>query len=158
MDWDAWAERFERGGGADALQAFFAPGGTFQDPVTPPTTDVRAVAEHTEQLFPDWHQRVDSIRGGDGWAVFEWTGSGTYLGPGAEEGPGIAVTIEGATVVTVDDDGLVTSWRDYLDTAAPANQILAGLEALGPSSGGGPHDHAEMVADWQARLVDEQPG
>jgi limonene-1,2-epoxide hydrolase len=29
----------------------------------------------------------------------------------------------------VDDDGKVTSWRDYLDTNQPMQQIQAGLES-----------------------------
>jgi limonene-1,2-epoxide hydrolase len=37
--------------------------------------------------------------------------------------------MEGATVVSVDDDGKVTSWRDYLDTNQPMQQIQAGLES-----------------------------
>jgi len=33
---------------------------------------------------------------------------------GVEQGPGFPVYLEGATVVEVDRDGLVTRWRDYL--------------------------------------------
>ena len=33
--------------------------------------------------------------------------------------------MHGATIVEVDADGLVTSWRDYLDRAEPADQIKA---------------------------------
>jgi limonene-1,2-epoxide hydrolase len=32
-------------------------------------------------------------------------------------------------VVAVDGDGKVTSWRDYLDTNEPMQQIQAGLKA-----------------------------
>jgi limonene-1,2-epoxide hydrolase len=36
--------------------------------------------------------------------------------------------MQGATVVEVDAAGKVTSWRDYLDTNEPTQQITAGLE------------------------------
>jgi limonene-1,2-epoxide hydrolase len=36
--------------------------------------------------------------------------------------------MSGATVIEVDGDGKVTSWRDYLDTNEPMQQIKAGLE------------------------------
>jgi limonene-1,2-epoxide hydrolase len=124
MDWPSWARAFEGLGGPDAFAALFAPGGQFCDPVTPWTTDVRKVATDTDALFPDWNQRVDQIRGGDDWAVFEWTGTGTFQVDGAD---GIPIVMQGATVVTVDADGKVTTWRDYLDTNEPTQQIQAGL-------------------------------
>jgi hypothetical protein len=68
---------------------------------------------------------VDRIRGGDDWAVFEWTGTATFTTP---DGPGIPITMSGVTVIDVDGDGKVTSWRDYLDTNEPTQQIQAGLE------------------------------
>jgi limonene-1,2-epoxide hydrolase len=126
MDWSAWARRYEALDGPDAFAGLFAPGGRFCDPVTPWTTDVHKVATDTDKIFPDWKQRIDDIRGGDDWAVFEWTGTGTFP---TEGGPGIAIVMEGATVVSVDDDGKVTSWRDYLDTNQPMQQIQAGLES-----------------------------
>jgi limonene-1,2-epoxide hydrolase len=118
MDWEAWARSFETLHGPDAFAGLFAPGGLFCDPVTPWTTDVRKVASDTDGIFPDWAQRVDRIRGGEDWAVFEWTGTGTFAG-------GIPIVMQGATVIEVDGDGLVTSWRDYLDTNQPLQQIQA---------------------------------
>ena len=127
MDWDAWARTFENVKGPDAFAALFAPEGRFCDPVTPWTTDVRKVATDTDAIFPDWNQTVDRIRGGADWAVFEWTGRATFS---AGEGkPGIPILMTGATVVEVDANGLVTSWRDYLDTNEPTQQITAGLAA-----------------------------
>jgi limonene-1,2-epoxide hydrolase len=125
MDWERWARGFEAVKGPDAFAALFAEGGRFCDPVTPWTTDVRKVATDTDAIFPDWSQRVDRIRGGDDWAVFEWTGTATFKAGG---GPGIPIAMQGATVVEVDDDGKVTSWRDYLDTNEPTQQIQAGFE------------------------------
>ena len=125
-DWDEWARSFEAVDGPDDFVALFAPDGAFCDPVTPWTTDLRKVATDTDSIFPDWSQRVDRIRGGDDWAVFEWTGSGTFT---TGQGPGIPITMQGATVIEVDAEGRVTSWRDYLDTNEPAQQIRAGLES-----------------------------
>jgi len=124
--WEAWARRYEQIEGPDAFAALFADGGMFCDPVTNWTVDVRKVATDTEQIFPDWRQRVDRIRGGDDWAVFEWTGTGTFRTDGHE---GIPIVMEGATVLTVDPTGKVTSWRDYLDTNQPVKQIQEGLAA-----------------------------
>jgi len=126
MDWDAWARSFESIAGADAFAALFAPGGQFCDPVTPWTTDLHKVANDTDAIFPDWQQHVDDIRGGDDWAVFEWTGTGTFAIDGQ---PGVPIVMHGATVLRVDGNGLVTKWRDYLDTNQPALQIQAGLKS-----------------------------
>jgi limonene-1,2-epoxide hydrolase len=124
MDWEAWARRFESVTGPDAFAALFADGGMFCDPVTTWTTDLRKVALDTDAMFPDWEQRVDRIRGGDDWAVFEWTGTGTFV---SGNGPGVPIRMHGATVIDVDAEGKVTAWRDYLDTNEPTQQIQAGL-------------------------------
>lgn len=128
MDWDDWARRFESTHGPDDFAALFAPGGRFKDPVTDWTTDVRKVATDTDAIFPDWAQTIDRIRGADTWAVFEWTGRATFQ-MGDNTAAGIPIVMTGATVVEVDGDGLVTSWRDYLDTNEPTQQIQAGLAA-----------------------------
>jgi limonene-1,2-epoxide hydrolase len=128
VDWEAWARTYETTDGPDAFEALFAPGGRFCDPVTPWTTDVRKVAVDTAAIFPDWAQRVDRIRGGEDWAVFEWTGTGTFTMEGQRAVP---ITMTGATVIEVDGAGLVTSWRDYLDTNEPAQQITRGLAEAG---------------------------
>ena len=126
MDWQAWARTFEAVKGPDQFAALFAAEGVFCDPVTPWTTDVRKVANDTDQIFPDWQQRVDTIRGGDDWAVFEWTGTATFPQEGSA---GIPIAMQGATIIAVDGDGKVTSWRDHLDTNQPLQQIQAGLKA-----------------------------
>ena len=125
-DWDAWARTFESIDGPDDFAALFAPDGRFCDPVTPWTTDLHKVARDTDAIFPDWNQRVDRIRGGEDWAVFEWTGTATFH-PG-EGKAGVPISMTGATVIDVDGDGKVTAWRDYLDTNEPTQQITAGLE------------------------------
>jgi len=130
MDWQAWARRFEQVRGPEGFANLFADGGLFCDPVTEWTSDVRSVAEHTDQLFPDWNSKVDRILGGSTWAVFEWTGTGTFQSgqsgqSGAEASHGVPILMHGATIVEVDDQGKVTRWRDYLDTNEPLNQIQA---------------------------------
>ena len=128
VDWDQWAERFEQASGPDEFAGLFAEGGTFCDPVTPWTTDVRAVAVQTEKIFPDWKSRVDRVLSGDGWAVFEWTGTGTFHS-GEDGSKGVPIVMQGATVVEVNSDGKVTRWRDYLDTNEPIQQIQAAQRA-----------------------------
>lgn len=130
MDWERFVGRVEEPGGPDGFAALFADGGLFCDPVTPWTTDVRRVAEDTDRLFPDWAMRVEHLRAGAGWAVLEWTGTGTFAGAdpggaGGGGGGGRTVTIHGASVIEVDGQGKVTRWRDYLDTNEPIGQLRA---------------------------------
>jgi limonene-1,2-epoxide hydrolase len=125
IDWQAWARRFESVHGPDEFAGLFAPGGTFCDPVTAPTTDVRKVASDTDAIFPDWSQTVDRIRGGTDWAVFEWTGTATF---DAGDGRNAPIVMTGATVIDVDTEGRVSRWRDYLDTNEPTQQIRKALE------------------------------
>ena len=123
MDWEAWARKAEKAldvAGRGDWRGLFAPDATFSDPNTPSTTDVRQISRDTRAIFPDWTQEITSIRGGDDWAVFEWIGRATYEG---EPGKGARIEMHGATIVEVDADGLVTSWRDYLDRKEPENQI-----------------------------------
>ena len=127
-DWDAWARTFESIDGPDDFAALFAPGGEFCDPVTPWTTDLHKVARDTDAIFPDWTQRVDRIRGGDGLGRLRVDGHRHLQ---RRRGPGIPITMQGATVIDVDADGKVTSWRDYLDTNEPTQQIQTGLDAEG---------------------------
>jgi hypothetical protein len=131
MDWQEWARRAERAldvAGKGNWKGLFAPEATFGDPHTPSTKDLGRVARLTRQIFPDWTQEITRIRGGDDWAVFEWIGRGTFTMP-ATPGDGAQVAMHGATIVEVDSNGLVTSWRDYLDRKEPEEQILAAMSA-----------------------------
>jgi hypothetical protein len=126
MDWEAWARRAESAIDVAARgdwRGLFAPGATFADPATPTTPDLRSVSRGTAKIFPDWTQEITSIRGGADWAVFEWIGRATYSPPDGGPGAGAAIEMHGATIVEVDADGLVTSWRDYLDRKQPEEQI-----------------------------------
>lgn len=138
MDWEAWARRAERAldvGNRGDWQGLFAPGAVFGDPHTPSTTNLRGIARQTRSIFPDWTQEITTIRGGPDWAVFEWIGRGTFAMADAP-GRGTRVTIHGATIVEVNADGLVTSWRDYLDRKEPEEQILAAIEQAGGKKNG----------------------
>ena len=133
MDWEAWARRAE-----EALdvakrgdwKGLFAPEATFGDPHTPSTKDLGSISRQTRKVFPDWTQEITRIRGGDDWAVFEWIGRGTFSMPGMP-GAGAKVTMHGATIIEVNEAGLVTTWRDYLDRKEPEEQIVAAAQAAG---------------------------
>src|SRR6202011_4582154 len=124
VDWDTWARRAERAldmAGRGDWKGLFAPGATFADPATTtPTDDLRKISRDTRTVFPDWPQEIVSIRGGDHWAAFGGVGAAPYT-PRGGGGPGAGARIEmhGATIVEVDEAGLVTRWRDYLDRKEP---------------------------------------
>jgi len=131
MDWDAWARKVERAldvAGRGDWKGLFAPDATFADPQTSSTRDLGRISRQTRKIFPDWRQEITRIRGAEGWAVFEWIGRGTFTSPGAA-GDGTRVTIRGATIVEVNEAGLVTAWRDYLDRKEPEEQIMAAMRA-----------------------------
>jgi hypothetical protein len=121
-DWDVFARKLEaaldmRGG--TGFRDLFAQGARFADPANAPTEDLRDIQQQTRKVFPDWHQEITSIRGGDDWAVFEWIGQATYKTT--------PITMHGATIIELDADGLITSWRDYLDRKEPEDQIRAAM-------------------------------
>ena len=129
MDWEAWARRAESAldfGRPGSWRALFADNATFGDPHTPSTRDLGRISKQTGRLFPDWRQEITRIRGDEHWAVFEWIGYGTFSGRNGEL-EGVPIEMHGATIVEVDADGLVTSWRDYLDRKEPEEQILSAL-------------------------------
>lgn len=129
MDWEAWAKRAERAldvAGRGDWKGLFAPEATFGDPHTPSTKDLGSISRQTRKIFPDWRQEITSIRGTDRWAVFEWIGRGTFSMPGVP-GEGTPITMRGATIVEVNEEGLVTWWRDYLDRKEPEEQILRAI-------------------------------
>lgn len=133
MDWDAWARRTEAALSVRMQgdwRGLFAEGATFADPnTTNPTADLKSISRDTRAIFPDWEQEITSIRGGDGWAVFEWIGRATYAPGSGQPGAGAPIEMHGATIVEVDADGLVTSWRDYLDRKEPEDQIRRAVKA-----------------------------
>jgi hypothetical protein len=136
-NWDDFARTMEaaldmRTGGR--FRDLFAPGAQFADPANTPTEDLRDIQRQTRAVMPDWHQEITTIRGGDDWAVFEWIGSATSAAPGGDgPGNGAPITMHGATIIEVNEAGLITTWRDYLDRKEPEQQIKAA--ARGTSGG-----------------------
>lgn len=108
----------------ESFKGLFAQDATFADPATTtPTADLASISRNTRNIFPDWSQEITSIRGGANWAVFEWIGRATYTPRGETYGAGAQIEIHGATIIEVNDHGLVTRWRDYLDRKEPEDQI-----------------------------------
>ncbi len=117
MDWTAWSKRLELALGPDGdFPSLFAPGALFSDPVNEPTGDLAAIEEMTAASFPDWRQEILWVHGDHAGGAFEWTGRGTLGGT-------IPITLHGCTVVDVDEDGLVTRWRDYFDLKEIDTQV-----------------------------------
>jgi hypothetical protein len=117
MDWDEWAGRLEHALGQEGdFPSFFAPGALFSDPVNQPTTDIAAIEEMTQSMFPDWRQEITSVHGDASAGAFEWIGRGTL-------GGATPILIHGCTVVDVDSGGLVTRWRDYFDLKEIEEQV-----------------------------------
>jgi len=136
MDWEAWARRAELALAFEeesvGWRDLFAPGAVFGDPSTPSTADLRSVQRVTARIFPDWRQQITRIRGGPDWAVFEWVGRATYAGRGPDDPTaGATVEMHGATIVEVNAEGLVTSWRDYMDRKEVEEQLRSHAPAAG---------------------------
>ena len=107
------------------FRELFAEGAQFADPANPPTNDLRDIQIQTKAVFPDWHQEITSMRGADDWAVFEWIGRATYRARDGGAGDGTPIIMHGASIIELDGNGLITSWRDYLDRKEPENQLRA---------------------------------
>jgi len=129
-DWEAFARTLEaaldmrtKGG----FRELFAPGARFADPANAPTEDLQDIQRQTRAVMPDWRQEITSIHGGDDWAFFEWIGYATYRARDSGPGDGTPIEMHGATIIEGDGDGLITSWRDYLDRKEPEDQIRAAL-------------------------------
>jgi len=124
MDWDEWTTKLRLSLGAAAtvrLRELFAPGGTFSDPVTPPTTEIASVEEITDASFPDWSQEVTASYGNTSGGAFEWVGRGTLGGT-------TRIELHGCTMVELDGAGLVTRWRDYFDLKEIETQMGSTIE------------------------------
>lgn len=136
IDWDAWRQRLLQALdfriGEPRLRDLFAPGGTFQDPSMAPTSDIAAAEAATLAFCPDFHQDLTTFRHGDDWAVFEWSGTGTFVGLPDGSGKGATMTLEGMTMVSVDSDGRINGYRDYLDRQEMIERVQAAIAAPPP--------------------------
>jgi hypothetical protein len=112
--WKSWAAgavqtlTMSPGASDDAWVALFAPGDTYEDPVTARTEDVASVHALTGTTFPDWSMAVHSAAGDDRGGAVEWVSRGHLPN-------GTFVTLHGCSVIHLSTDGLVLRWRDYFD-------------------------------------------
>ncbi len=123
-DWEPWARRFETmyKPGDRGWFSLFAPDAVYQGPHLGPVADMGAVHDVTESMFARFGWEITSIRGTEGWAVFEYTFTGDYIGPGATV-EGVPVTAHGVCIIDVDADGLITAMREYASPGEVEGQL-----------------------------------
>jgi hypothetical protein len=123
-DWARWAVRavdtltMTPGASDEAWVNLFAPGGTYEDPVTGRTADVASVFDVTRTSFPDWKMTVTSSAGNRRGGVVEWTSHG-HLPHGPE------VVLHGCSVIDLSSEGKILRWRDYFDMGEFDRQTAA---------------------------------
>jgi limonene-1,2-epoxide hydrolase len=119
--WTSWASSavgtltMAPGASDAAWAALFAPGGTYEDPVTARTEDVASVYALTRATFADWSMAVESAAGDARGGAIEWISQGHLSN-------GLAVSLHGCSVLHLSADGLVVRWRDYFDMGELARQ------------------------------------
>jgi ketosteroid isomerase-like protein len=115
----------------DAWLGSFAPGATWHEIPSGEVFDVpdgvRLYYERFASAFPDGQCRDITVRAGDGFAVGEFTGSGTNTGPlltpeGELPPSGKRIDIPFCDVHIV-EDGLVARTHRYWDTGTFARQM-----------------------------------
>lgn len=111
----------------DGMMAQFADGGTFVDPLEPDGVAGAELREYMIDLFeafPDIRVEVErALTDEAGGTAMVCTYTGTHRGSMEGIPPtGRTIAVPGVSVVTVADDG-VTSWRDYWDQQAFAEQL-----------------------------------
>jgi hypothetical protein len=129
-DWEPWARRFEAmyRPGDRGWFALFAPDAVYQGPHLGPIADMGAVHDVTESMFARFGWQITSIRGTETWAVFEYTFSGAYIGPGAPP-EGTPVVAHGVCIIDVDDAGLVTGMSEYARPGEVETQLARARRA-----------------------------
>jgi|SRR5271166_1275288 len=124
VDWGEWTARAARvldltaGATLEDWAGLFAPGGTYEDPVNPRTSDVGSIHLVTKATLPDWRSTIVSFTGDAAMGAFEWIGEATS--------GDMPIRMAGCTVVHVDGDGRVTHWRDYFDMKDFEGQVQPG--------------------------------
>jgi SnoaL-like domain len=112
--WEAWAANavatltMSPRASDDAWVALFAPGGTYEDPVTARTDDVASVYALTRATFADWSMEVQCAVGDARGGAVEWVSRGHLPN-------GRPVSLHGCSVLHLSAAGLVLRWRDYFD-------------------------------------------
>lgn len=120
----------------DGLMAQFADGGTFVDPLVPDGVGGEEFSEYmadTFEAFPDIDVEVERVlTDDDGGTALVCTYTGTHTGSMEGVPPtGNAFAVPGVSIVTVSDDG-ITSWRDYWNEQAFAEQLGLTFPAIVP--------------------------
>ena len=124
-DWDAYVRKLEaaldmRGG--TGFRDLFAKGARFADPANAPP---RTCATYSTR--PARSSRTGTRRSPRSAAVTTGPCSSGSAGPRSTSST--PITMHGATILELDDDGLITSWRDYLDRKEPEDQIRKAMKA-----------------------------
>jgi hypothetical protein len=134
MDWEHLARQFEkatdnREPNPGLFASLFAPGGTYQDPVNPPTGDWGELGRQTDDATPDWYCEVTHIAGeGERLGAMEWVGRATLFGKAPFE-------LHGCAYIEVDGDGRIVRWRDYFDISEIERQTKDAFAADNPLGG-----------------------
>ena len=122
VNWSTWATRAVNTLGMapdvtdEAWVALFAPGGTYQDPMTGRTSDVVSVFAITRSTFADWQMTVTNASGDVHGGAIEWVSHGHL-----PQGP--SVTLHGCSLIHLAEDRRVIRWRDYFDMGEFDRQV-----------------------------------
>jgi steroid delta-isomerase-like uncharacterized protein len=118
---DAWNAR-----DPEAVAAAFSPGGVYRDPGVPGGLDPAATGAYAAGLwgtFPDLAFAVDDVAAAGPTLWARWTMTGTDTGGmGGLPPTGRAITVEGADLIRVEDDG-VASVQGFFDSGAVPRQL-----------------------------------
>jgi ketosteroid isomerase-like protein len=120
---DAW-----NGRDVDAFVAAFMKDGTFCNPDTYPGVSGEALAAFVKGVwtaFPDFH--IELLNAGEiepGLVAHHWRLRGTNTGPGADgsEPTGRVLTLQGASIIRVEDDKVALD-QCYFDRTVIAEQL-----------------------------------
>jgi steroid delta-isomerase-like uncharacterized protein len=128
---EAWSS-----GDPDRLVAIYAEDALFEEvvlggAVTHSRDELRAYAEALYAAFPDFTATPVSGFVSGNWAIVEWVLTGTYTGQFGSLPPGTGQPVElrVATVLELDDDGMIRRDSEYWDSATVLTQLGAMPEA-----------------------------
>ena len=82
--------------------------------------------QKTRELYPDSSLRTDTIFVSGDHVITEWTLDTTLTEPFyGRLSRKVSVSLHGASIVRIDDDGRITDWSDYYDGLASRRTALA---------------------------------
>ena len=112
----------------EKVAAFYAEGGSLTVNHGTPAVGREAIAEVAKGFmtaFPDMIVTMDNLAQEPRGVVFDWTLTGTFLGP---EGTGQRVRISGLEVWHFDADGLIGTSNGHFDSAEYERQLEHGYK------------------------------